>query len=183
MSPNPLAIGVVTYLAISVELGLRAGLAISSPQAFPMLVLPIVVFVCMHGQAGWALWFAMLAGLLVDMMGAGGPPWPAIGPQALGYLLAAVFVVTVRGVVNRRNSLAFAAVTGGAALLSAVVVVAVLAARGWIEPLPTTPRVEMGVRMLVALYTAGAALLMWFLLKPMTSVLGLNDPQSRRYGF
>lgn len=155
------------YVLLALEGGLHDLLALGSARLVPSLITALVVFVVLHAPPVSAMWFALLAGLAVDLLSPLGPgASPVPGPQALGMLAGAYFVLTVRGVMIRRNPLTVVALTLLAAGLAQLVVCTLLTLRamaghlsGW------DPGAQMLLRMGAALYTAAAAL-------PVALILG-----------
>lgn len=179
-----LAVLIIGYLLLGVELGLRDGLRMGTGGvgAAPSIVLPFVVFVALHAPTLPALWTAILMGLSIDLTTQrGGEALVIFGPNALGYLLAAYFVLIIRGIMIRRNPWVLVVLSVLASLLSSIVVVAVFTFRRFFhEAIDFAPTDQLVQRFFASLLTAGTALIVAALLFPVVSVFGFIDPHLRR---
>lgn len=173
---------IIGYLLLGAELGLRDGLGLSPGGAAPSLVIPFVVFIALHAPPTPALWTAILLGLSVDLTTIRGPEALVIvGPNALGYLLGAYFVLTVRGIMLRRNPWVLVVLSILSALISGILVVAIFSFRKvYHEPIDFGSSRQLVERFFAALMTGAAALVVAALLFPIVSVFGFADPHLRR---
>ena len=186
---NALAVGLIAYVLLGLDLALRPALALGQAGASPQLLLPLMVFVALWATPRAALWTALTLGAAADLT----TRWPLtggfetvclLGPSALGYTAGAYLVLTARAMILRRNPLSLGALSVAAAALAAVVVVALLTLRhAFFDPaLVWSGRQELLTRLLSALYTGVAAIALTFALRPLTGVMGLSDAASRRFG-
>lgn len=173
---------VIGYLLLGLELGLRDGLSTFPGGAAPSVVLPFVVFVALHAPTLPALWTAILMGLSVDLTTLRGNEALVVpGPNALGFLLAAYFVLTVRGIMIRRNPWVLVLLSVISAMLAGVVVVAIFSFRRvFHEGIDFGSGEQLVQRFFAALLTAGTALIVAALLFPVSGVFGFADPHLRR---
>lgn len=176
---------VIGYLLLGLELGLRDGLKLGPTGmtgGSPSVVLPFVVFVALHAPTGAALWTALLMGLSVDLTTQRGSEAVVIaGPNALGFLLAAYFVLTIRGIMIRRNPWVLVLLSVLSSLLAGVVVVAIFAFRRvYHEGVDFAASEQLVQRFFASLLTAGTALIVAALLFPVSGVFGFVDPHLRR---
>jgi rod shape-determining protein MreD len=174
---------VIGYLLLGLELGLRDGLTLgASGGAAPSFVLPFVVFVALHAPHSPALWTALLMGLSVDLTTVRGTnSLVIVGPNALGYLLAAYFVLTIRGIMIRRNPWVLVLLSVLSSLLAGVVVVAIFTFRRiYHEGMDFGSSEQLVQRFFASLLTAGTALVVAALLFPVAGVFGFADPHLRR---
>ncbi len=189
---NWLVFGLVAWVALGLELGLRPAMAIGDTPVAPSFVLPLVVFVALHASAKHARWAALLMGLLLDLTWAipvrDAPPVVLAGPYALGMLLAAQLVLTLRGVVISKNPLTLVVVTLFAGIVLQIVVVALVTLRA--IPLPWLgdvtawrPAAELIRRLGAAAYTAGVALPLSFVLYALQPAFSFHTTGAqRRFG-
>ncbi len=170
------------YLFLAVEIGLREGLGIGPRNTSPSLVIPLIVFVALHAPALATLWTAALLGVVVDLSTLRGPgAVVVVGPHALGYLLAAYFVLTIRGVMIKRSPWTLVVLSIVAALLAHIVVVALFVFRKiYGEAIDFVAWRELVDRFIRSLLTGAAALVLSAVLFPVTGLFGFTDPHLRR---
>lgn len=180
-------VAVVGYLLIGLELTVRRALAIGPPDAAtiaPSFIIPFLVFVAMSAPVVPTLWVALLMGLAVDLRSPrDGGTLLVVGPYALGYMAGAYLVVTMRGIMFRRNPLSVMFLSLLSSLLAELIVVAFFSIRGMysIDTDFSAGR-ELLHRLLSSLYTAlTTAWVMALVLLPMTSLFGFQDPHARRF--
>jgi rod shape-determining protein MreD len=180
---NRVVVLVVGYVLMGLELGLREFLRLGPSTSAPSFVIPLVVFVALLAPPLAAMWTALLAGLVVDLATARGDAGTVVvGPHALGFLAAAWAVLAVRAVLLKRNPLTLMVVSGVAAAISGLVVVALLGVRLlYTEALGFRPLEELGYRMLSALLTMGSGLALSAVLFPMQGWFGFQDPMRRGF--
>lgn len=173
---------ILGYLFMGAELGLRDGLGLSPGGASPSLVVPFVVFIALHAPTTPALWTAILMGLCVDLTTQRGPEGLVIvGPNALGFLLGAYFVLTIRGFMIRRNPWVLVLLSILTSMLAGIVVVAIFSFRKiYHEPIDFGSGHQLIERFFASLMTGGAALIVAALLFPVVGVFGFVDPHLRR---
>lgn len=168
------------WLLLGLEIGLKPALALGPTTIAPSLVLPLVVFVAMHAPAVGALWAAAIAGLLLDLtfpIGLeGGGEVRVPGPAALGFVLAATLVLSLRSMLIKRNPLTLLAMAIAGAIVSAVVVVALFTLRQATgDPIAWHAGSELGSRLASSLYTGVAGLLEALILFPMAALFGFTS--------
>ncbi len=188
---NTLAIGLLAYVLMGLELGLRPHIGLGPTGAThiaPSLVLPLVLYVALFAPANAALWLALAVGVVVDLTsvealkGETQLLW-VVGPNALGYLTAAYLVVTIRGIMIKRNPLTLVFLSLVGAALAALVAVAILTVRHQIyADMLRPPGQELLARLGSALYTGAVALVLAPVFGVLSGVLGLQDQPHRRYG-
>lgn len=173
---------VLGYLFLAAEIGLREGLSIGPRQSAPSLVVPLLVFVALHAPGVATMWTALLLGICVDLSTQRGPDALVIvGPHALGFLLGAYFVLTVRGVMIKRNPWTLVVLSVLAALLSHTVVIAIFTFRKvYGESVDFVAWQQLVDRFVRSLLTGLGALLSAALLFPIIGVFGFVDPHLRR---
>ncbi|MSR43836.1 MAG: hypothetical protein EXS15_00545 [Phycisphaerales bacterium] len=141
----------------------------------PKLTLILVAFVAMHAPLEELNWFALLAGLMMDLSNPSffGPhaPFYLIGPSAIGLFFAVQLLVAVRGFLVRRNPIAVAAMAGALTVASGLMWTAWWALRSWYPDSPPpwgdgSALLELGSQFAQALSTAVMALpIGWLLIR------------------
>lgn len=190
---NALAVGLLAYVLLGLELALKPTLGLGQSGIAPSLLIPLVMYVAMFAPAGPTLWLALLTGAAIDLTGpraldGGGAIW-VIGPHALGYALAGYAGLQLRALLVRGNPLSLAVLSLVAAVLAGIVAVAVLALRmqveqmlGYTARMAFAARGDLGARLGSAVYTAVVALPLAMVFRSMMGLLGLHDPHARRFG-
>jgi hypothetical protein len=171
---------------LGIEQAVKGSLAVGQTVIAPSFVLPLVVFVALFAPPLTALWTALLIGVVVDLgtvWGDGVNPLVVVGPTALGNVVGAYFVLTVRALLFRRNPITLMAMSVGAAALAGLVFVAIHSIRLMYTDAYTFHGLsQLGQRLLAAVYTGGVALVLAFALFPMMPLFGFHDPRERRFG-
>ena len=153
---------IVSWLAFGLEIGFRDALRLAPGDVAPSFVVPLLVYIALSAPSKHTLWAALFLGLLLDLT------WliprddlamaTVVGPNALGALVAAQLVLSIRGMVIRRHLLTLVVLSAASAALMAVVVVALMTIRDlYGDPIDFKPTGELGTRLLSALYTAATA--------------------------
>ena len=185
MTPFSVLVAVLGWLVLGLEAGTKGVLSfpVGPASASPSFMIPLMVFICICASPQHALWSALFLGLGVDLAWqypAAAEPMTVLGPNALGFVLAAQFILAVRGLVIRRNPLTVAAVSIPAAAIVHIVIVAILTVRqSWDTTLSWAPTSQLAARMLSALLTGGSGLLLGVLLMPLAPALGMNSGLAR----
>jgi len=176
----------VAAILLGLEQAVKGPLAVGSTTIAPSFVIPLVVFIALFAPPLTAMWTALLVGLVVDLATVwsnGVTELVVVGPSALGYLIGAYFVLTVRALLYRRNPITLMAMSVVAAALAGVFFVAVHSIRMMYTDAYSFPALtELGHRLLASVYTGAAGLVMAFALFPMMPLFGFHDPRERRFG-
>jgi uncharacterized membrane protein YczE len=180
----------IVLIAAAVLLGLeqaiKSPLAVGHTAIAPSMVIPLVVFIALFAPPLAALWTALLIGLAVDLSTVwsnGVSELVVVGPCALGYVAGAYFVLTVRALLYRRNPITMMAMSVLAAALAGLVFVAIHSIRTiYTDAYVFHGLSELGERLLAAIYTGAAGLVLAFVLFPMMPLFGFHDPRERRFG-
>ncbi|MEM7756315.1 MAG: hypothetical protein AAF297_11835, partial [Planctomycetota bacterium] len=172
-----LAFAVTLWAGLGLELGLRDALRLGTGNIAPSFVVPIAVWFALNAQQKPALWAALIAGALLDLTAAmprtDGGDALILGPRALGLLLAAKLILSVRAKLYRKNPITLGVGSGAAAAVMAFVVVTLFAARTALgDPFRWSIGAELGTRLLGALYTAGIGFLVAIPLRWVDGVFG-----------
>ena len=164
----------MSWVAFGLEVGFRDALRLAPGDVAPSFVVPFMVYVALSAPPKQALWAALALGALIDLL------WlvprtdfaesAVLGPHALGAVVAAQLVLSVRGMVIRRHMLTLVVLSIASAAVMAIVVVALMTLRDlYGDPIKFDATGEMGSRLLGALYT-GATAVAWAL------IMRLVDP-------
>lgn len=113
------------------------------PEAYPEMLLILLVFICLNSPPRPALWAAFILGLIADLIQpitinnpAGLPELIALpGPHTLGYLAAGYVVLQMRGILYRISPLATGVAAFTACVAAGLISIALWSLRG----LPFTP--------------------------------------------
>ncbi len=175
---NWVVFAMLAWLALGLERGLKPMLMLQggSLTLAPSFVMTLAVFVSMIAPPAAALWSCLGLGLMLDLLSpkslGGNTLVTVVGPHALAYLLGAQLVLTLRGLVIRRNpislaflSLSFGVVAGIAATFLVVV------KRLFGTPIEGSAGAELLNHFVSAGYTSVMAFFLAFALLPMTGLL------------
>src|SRR5262245_45231706 len=106
---NWLAFALVTWLLLGFEKGLRDALTLGNDIS-PSFVFTLVTFIAMLAPRPIVLRTAVILGVAMDLifeipLKNGAPGINILGPHALAYAVACHFIVSIRGLMIRRNPL------------------------------------------------------------------------------
>lgn len=180
------ALALLTWIFMGLELGLKGPLSLGASSVSPSFVFVLLTYVAMAATPRQTAWAALALGVLTDLtnpyaLQARLSPVVVVGPNAIAYLLGAQLVLTLRGVMIRRNpfTLGFLACTGQ--LVASVTLVGIFGVRSLIDNQhwAASPHLWGGLKN--ALYTGVAAVPLALVLMPLGPFLGLPGPQARRF--
>ncbi|MFZ4575429.1 MAG: hypothetical protein ACOYN0_13600 [Phycisphaerales bacterium] len=186
---NWLAYLALLWLFVGLEKGLRDALTLGTTGIAPTFVFVLVTLVAMYATPLVATWAAFVAGLVLDLvfehqLKDGGPAVTIIGPHALAYVLAVQLILTLRGVMFRRNPLTVGFLSGVGGATAMCLAAGILSLR----TLFGTPLANwnVGAEMIRGLgsaaYTAAVGLFLAFPLMPVAGWIGLPLQQAGRFG-
>lgn len=168
----------LAWLALSFEIGLKDSIALG-PGLAPSFVLILSTWVALGATPSFARWTAIGLGAAMDLAAArplaDGATVVILGPYALGFLLAAQFTLTLRGVMFRKSPYSLALLAALSGIVSGAIVVALLFVRSWYEPLDFHATADLFARGGAALYTGGAALILAPILLALNSTMGFHQ--------
>ncbi len=174
------------YVFVGLDLGLKPALAMGPPtrNIAPGFLMPFCVFIAVFAPAVPALWTALAFGAVVDLATAWAPTGLVIlGPNALGYMAAAYLVLTMRGVMIRRNPLSIMLLSILGMTMAQIVVVAFMTIRSWSDHTLEWHAVDQLLhRLLCSLYTGLTGLLVGLVMVPLSTLFSFPDSQGRRFG-
>lgn len=173
-------VAVFAYFLLGIELVLPGLLRLGPTIVAPSFVVPFVVFVAMFAPPTRAYWLALVMGLCVDLL----TPWEGRtvvpGPHALGLLIAAFLIVTIRSSLNR-NTLSLIVFSIIAAALSHLVLVGLMTVRArYTVPTVWDGSEQLVQRLLASLYTGGSAAVLGLALFPCQGLFRFSEPYARR---
>lgn len=145
---------ILAYLLLGLERGLRDALAIGPVQ--PSFLLALGAFIALSAPPMHAVWACLVLGLTLDLTGGwpmlAGPGQPIIGPYALGGVLMAQVILTLRGKLVRHHLATLSVLTFFGVLAAQIIVLILLS----IQKLTGAPLAfEVGREVLVRLGSAG----------------------------
>ncbi len=128
----------VLFIALVADVSFTAVFEVGGTT--PQLIVIVIAFVAMQADARIVRWYALIAGLLLDLSepSLSGPfaPLYLIGPSTLGTLFAAEVVLLLRGILIRRNPLAVGFASFMLGLASGLFSTAWWAIRSWYPDSP-----------------------------------------------
>lgn len=129
---NWILFGLVTYVFLALQIASRNLLVIG--DAYPQLLLILLVFIGLSAPSRVLAWAALVLGLLLDLQPGPITP-PILGPHVIGYLAGAYVVVQLRTVLFPESVISFAALVFIAGIATHLVTIALFTARGLPWPL------------------------------------------------
>ena len=174
------------WVLFGLELALGPIFDAGSGGVHPSMVIPLLVFVAINAPRRPTLWAAIILGIVMDLLspvpGADGGTVTIIGPNALGYLLGAHFVLAVRGMLIRRNPLTVVVMSVFAAFIAQIVVIAIFTIRDiGANPLMWDAGDQLVQRSFSSLYTGVSALLLSFVFFAFGPVFGFQSAVPTRF--
>lgn len=178
----------LAWVFLGLELGLKGPLGFGpSSGVAPSFVFVLLTYIAMAATPKQTAWAAIILGLLMDltnqyMLKGRLEPAVVLGPNALAYMLGAQLILTLRGVMIRRNpfTLGFLACVGS--IVAAITLVGVFSVRAMLESRQSwQPTHELWEGVKSAVYTGIAAVPLALVLMPSGPFLGLPGPQARRF--
>ncbi|MBL4809035.1 MAG: hypothetical protein JKY43_03130 [Phycisphaerales bacterium] len=176
----------VAWIGFGFETALLPVFDAGASGVHPSVVLPLLVFVALYAPRKHALWCAIILGISMDLLTPinhhNGGPVTLIGPYALGYLLAAQFILSVRGMVTRRNPLTIAFLSVLASLIAEILVVSIITIRALAgDNIAWDARDALIDHTLSSLYTGAGALLLSFIFFALTPAFGFHTAIATRF--
>ncbi|MDX2147626.1 MAG: hypothetical protein SFZ23_08905 [Planctomycetota bacterium] len=184
---NWLGFAILAWFLLGLELGLKPALGLGPAGIAPSFVFPLLTLVAMSAPPAIVHWACLSLGVMLDLtfpieLRDGKPPIVLLGPYALGSLLAGQLIVTMRGLMIRRNPLTLAFLCTCGYAVCQVVVVAIFTLRHATgTPLLWDAPEQLLARLGSALYTGVLALVMALALVPAAPWLGLHAAAPRRF--
>lgn len=174
------------WVGFGLEMALLPVFDAGASGVHPSVVLPLLVFVALHAPRKHALWCAIVLGVSMDLLTPinhdNGGPVTLIGPYALGYLLAAQFIFSVRGMVIRRNPLTIAFLSMIASLIAEILVVALITLRSIVgDSIAWDAGDALIDHSLSSVYTGVAALFLSFIFFALTPAFGFHTVIATRF--
>ena len=154
------------WVGFGLEMALLPVFDAGASGVHPSVVLPLMVFVALYAPINHD----------------NGGPVTLIGPYALGYLLAAQFIFSVRGMVVRRNPLTIAFLSVLASLIAEILVVALITMRSLAgDKIAWDPGDALIDHTLSSLYTGAGALFLSFIFFALTPAFGFQTTIPTRF--
>lgn len=176
----------VAWIGFGLETALLPIFDAGDSGVHPSVVLPLLVFVALYAPRKHALWCAIVLGVSMDLLTPikhyNGGPVTLIGPYALGYLLAAQFIFSVRGMVVRRNPLTIAVLSIFASLIAQILVVSIITVRALAgDNIAWKAGDALMDYMLSSLYTGAGAVFLSFIFFALTPAFGFHTAIATRF--
>lgn len=183
---NWFVFALAAWVVFGLELALLPVFDAGSGGVHPSMVIPLLVFVAINAPRRPTLWAAIILGVVMDLLspmpGADGGTVTIVGPNALGYLLAAHFVLAVRGMLIRRNPLTLVVMSILGALIAQIVVIAIFTVRDiGTNPLIWDAGDQLVGRSFSSLYTGVSALLLSFIFFALAPFFGFHTTVPTRF--
>jgi hypothetical protein len=182
---NWLLFVVLGWLFLGLEQGLRDALALGALGAAPSFVFVLMAFVAMSAPRTTIFWTAAAMGVCLDLLfrlplREGTGTVTILGPHALAYAIAAQLILSMRGLMIRRNPLTLGFLAFVGSLVAFLVLVGFYTIRHAAgAPIAWEAKRQLLAAMGSSLYTGVLAIVLAFVLLPLTSVLGFPDHKSR----
>ncbi len=176
------------WVLLGLEVGLKDTLRIGETPVAPSFVMPLAVAIAIAAPSTAALWACLALGMSLDLTNsievvAGGPARTVLGPYALGYLLAGQLVLTMRGMMIRKNILTVGFLSLFCSAVSHIVVTAIFAIRSRYDvDVPFDATQQLLWRFGSSLYTGLVGIVLGAVLLPMLGAMGLTIGPARRFG-
>lgn len=182
---NWLLFVVISWVFLGLEQGLRDAFALGALGFSPSFVFVLMAFVAMSAPRATVFWTAAALGVCLDLlfrlpMREATGTITMVGPHALAYALSAQLILSMRALMMRRNPLTLGFLAFAGCLLALLVlngIYAIRAAAG--APIAWEAKRQLVAATGSALYTGLLALVLAFVLLPLTGALGFPDHKSR----
>lgn len=161
---NWIVFAIFAWIGMAFETGFRDALALGNSSVSPSLVMILAAFVALWAPMRHALAAALVIGLLLDfnelVRTPAGEPIVVVGRHAIGCLLASYTVITLRGMMFRRNAITIVVLSGVTMALTQVVAIAMLKFRSLYDVVIFDDAAsQLGSQLGSAVYTAALAFL------------------------
>ena len=177
---NWIVFTIFAWFAMAFETGFRDALALGSSPISPSLAMILVAYVALWAPIRHALPAAIAIGLLLDFgelvrVSSGGEEVVVLGRHAIGCLLASYTVVTMRGMMFRRNVITIVVLAGVTMALTQIVAISMLKFRSLYDVIVVDDAAsQLGSQLGSALYTAARAFVVGPLLNRLKWLFGFT---------
>jgi len=184
---NWLLLGAIAWVFVGLEKGLSDALTLGQTGIAPSFVFGLMTFIAMTAPRPIVMWSAVGLGVLMDLvfevpLRQGGWPLTMIGPHPIAYALACQLILSMRGLMIRRNPFTLGFLAGVGALISNATLVAIFTFRSLLgAPLAWDTKHQLVAGLGSAVYTGLIAIFLAFVLFPLAGPLGLPNQQQRRF--
>ncbi|TVQ30897.1 MAG: hypothetical protein EA376_11580 [Phycisphaeraceae bacterium] len=180
-----IAFALTAWILFGLELGLKDALQLGASGVAPSFVMVLLVIVSLHAPRLTALWAALIIGVGLDLTAplvsaSGLETITLVGPKALGCLVSAYAILTMRTLVMRRNIFTIALLSLIAVSLLEIVAVFAYVSRSWFDSrLEITAGATLVAGLGAAVYTAILALPLGAALQSAMPIFGFQQSVSR----
>lgn len=176
----------IAWVGLGLEMALAPVFDAGALGVHPSTMIPILVFVALYAPRRHVLWAAVVLGLSRDLLTPltheNGGPVHLVGPYVLGSLLCVQFVLSVRGMVIRRNPLTIGVLSVLGAIVAEILVVAIVTVRVMAgDHLVWGASDELVARLLSSLYTGLMGLVLSFIFFALTPAFGFQGAVATRF--
>jgi rod shape-determining protein MreD len=183
---NWFAFAFIGWIVFGLQLALLPILDAGSGGVYPSMIIPLMAYVALYAPRKQTLWAAIILGIVLDLLSPmariDGGSVVILGPYALGYLLAAHFILAIRGSLIRRNPLTIVMVAIVASFIAQIVVIAIFTARDLgSNPLIWDAGDELVQRSFSSLYTGISALILSFIFFALAPAFGFHSNVPTRF--
>jgi hypothetical protein len=184
---NWLVFAAAAWVFAGVEKGLRDALTLGQSGITPSFAFVLMTFIAMTAPRATVLWSSVALGLVMDLIfevplkqGTGTVTIP--GPHVLAFALGCQLILSMRGLMIRRNPLTLGFLACMGALVSNTTLVTIFTLRNMLGAgLAWETRHELLAGLGSAPYTGVIAIALAFVLFPLAGPLGLPNQQQRRF--
>ena len=180
---------IAVFIALGLDVSVTGVLALGADTRITPTFLGVVaVFIGLFASRSAVLWGCWIIGVVTDLClplgDPGGGPVRLIGPHALGFVAAGFMLLQLRTMVFRRRALTVAVLTFAAMAMVYLVAIAIYTVRSWLPGGDLVwagfqPLDELLRRFFMALYTAGLAFPVGFLLVRTLPLWGFQMKTNR----
>lgn len=183
---NWFVFALVAWIAFGLELALIPVLDAGSSGVHPSMTIPLLAFISLYATRKPALWSAIILGVTMDLLSpmarTDGGSVVIIGPYALGYLLACHFILTIRGMLIRRNPLTLIVISIAGSFVAQIVVIAIFTMRDLgTNPLIWDASDQLVSRSFSSLYTGLSALILSIVFFALAPAFGFHSSVPTRF--
>lgn len=182
---NWIVIAIMGWVCLGLDTGLAGALELGNSGISPSFVVVLAVYVGLAAPQIQAVWTCLLLGLCVDLISPMSLTVPMgasvtiVGPNAIGFVLMAQFLLAMRSMLMRHNPLTMAVMAMVGFVIVHLFVCATFTLRGFYDPIAWEMSSELVRRLGVSAYTGVVAFPLALVLVPLAPVLGMQIGQPK----
>jgi hypothetical protein len=184
---NWLLFAILAWLFAGLEQGLRDALVVGQTGIAPSFAFVLLTFVAMSAPRPIVMWAAVALGVFMDLLfemplREGMSSLTMIGPHAIAYALGCQLILSLRGIMIRRNPFTLGFLAASGAAITNLSLVAIFTLKNTLgAPFAWDPKHQLIAAVGSAVYTGVIAIALAFVLFPASGPLGLPNQQQRRF--